>query len=53
MAYDAPEATTDQAKIDFWNYRGIVELHIGARSAEAGKAFIKWIESELAGGAAL
>ena len=53
MAYDAPEATTTQAKSDFWNYSGIVELQIGARSQEAGKMFGKWIEEELARGTAL
>jgi hypothetical protein len=53
MAYDAPEALTDQDKTDFWNYSAEVELHIGARSADAGKAFAKWIENELSSRTAL
>jgi hypothetical protein len=53
MAYDAPEAMTDQARRDFWNYSGIVELHIGARSPDAARRFRSWIEQELAVGTAL
>ena len=53
MAYEAPEATTDRAKADFWNHSGIVELHIGARNPEAGRSFTKWIEEKLAAGTPL
>jgi hypothetical protein len=53
MAYDAPHATTKKARSEFWNYGGLVELHIGARSAEAGEAFRNWIEEELAKGTSL
>lgn len=52
MAYDAPESVTNQAKSEFWNYGGIVELHIGARNPAAGKMFTMWIEAELARGEA-
>ena len=39
MAYDAPEANTRNARAEFWNHSGIIEVDIGAKDEDQSKAF--------------
>jgi hypothetical protein len=50
MAYDLPEATTEEARAEFWDYSGVVDLHVGAKTQEAGKRFRTWAEEQLFSG---